>query len=323
MPDTKKKRRWRPGDRKDGWLLRGTSPMERVSPFIMKKRSDAQNYFRDSLEITEIEKYIKRKREEGLKGFGLMHVLLTCYLRAVAAMPAVNRFCVGHRVYARKDIQVSLVIKREMTLSSPDTALKLHFRPDFTAEDVYATVSKAIDDYRNDPGGGFDSAAKILNFMPRFLLKFAVWFLGLLDYFGLLPKVLTDLSPFHVSFFITSMGSLGIPPIFHHVYDFGNVPLFMSFGAKRQRYELNRDGSVRTVRYIDYTFVMDERVCDGYYFASAAKLMQRTLKRPDDLDRPPKRVLEDPKIDKPKKNGKDGGRTDAPDTEAAASAVLD
>ena len=44
-----------------------------------------------------------------------------------------------------------------------------------------------------------------------------------LDYFGFLPRWLTKLSPFHGSVYITSMASLGIPPIFHHLYDFGNV----------------------------------------------------------------------------------------------------
>ena len=45
----------------------------------------------------------------------------------------------------------------------------------------------------------------------------------------LVPKELTDLSPFHGSIFITSMGSLGIPPIYHHLYDFGNIPVFVAF----------------------------------------------------------------------------------------------
>jgi len=40
--------------------------------------------------------------------------------------------------------------------------------------------------------------------------------LKLLDYFGLAPYSLIKVSPFHGSMFITSLGSLGIPPIYHH-----------------------------------------------------------------------------------------------------------
>ena len=147
--------------------------------------------------------------------------------------------------------------------------------------------------YRNDTSSDFDKTAKLFSYIPRLVMKFGIWFINLLDYFGLLPKRLLNLSPFHGSFFITSMGSLGIPPIFHHLYDFGNVPLFCSFGAKQKRNVLREDGTVKQEKYVDITFVMDERICDGYYFASALKLMKQIMRDPFVLDRPPERVLED------------------------------
>ncbi len=284
------------GDRKDGWLCKGISPMAKVSPYIMKRRSESQNFFRDTLEINDIEDYIREKRAGGMKGFGIMHVLIAAYLRSLASMPRMNRFIAGQRVYSRRDIQISFVIKREMSADAPDTVIKMVFAPDATAEDVYNQASEKIESYRNDPGGSFDKAAGFLNHMPGLLLKFSVWVLKTLDYFGLLPRTLTDLSPFHGSFFITSMGSLGIPPVYHHLYDFGNVPLFMSFGAKRKKYEPQADGSIREVKYIDYTFVTDERICDGFYFASSLKTMMRILRDPWRLDEKPKEVLIDPDI---------------------------
>jgi hypothetical protein len=93
-------------------------------------------------------------------------------------------------------------------------------------------------------------------------------------------------SPFHASFFITSMGSLGIPPIYHHLYDFGNIPVFLAFGSKYRKNELNADGSVSEKKYIDITAVTDERICDGFYYASAFKLMRGYLKNPSVLDEP-------------------------------------
>ena len=92
---------------------------------------------------------------------------------------------------------------------------------------------------------------------------------------------------------ITSMGSLGIPPIYHHLYDFGNIPVFISYGAKRKVVELNKDGEPVQKRYIDFTVVTDERICDGYYFASALKLMRSYFNNPDQLDNPPEQVIKD------------------------------
>ena len=36
---------------------------------------------------------------------------------------------------------------------------------------------------------------------------------------------------------------------------------------------MRRDGTVAEVHYIPYTFTTDERICDGFYYASAFKLL--------------------------------------------------
>ena len=166
-------------------------------------------------------------------------------------------------------------------------------QPDATLEDVYNALDAEITGYRNAPGGGFDNLVKVLSMIPALLLKFVVFLLRVLDYFGAIPKFLTNLSPFHCSFFITSMGSLGIPPIHHHLYDFGTCPAFCSFGSKRREYEMDADGKVEKKSYVDITFVTDERICDGFYYASALKLLKSILRDPWQLDTPPAEVKED------------------------------
>ena len=93
--------------------------------------------------------------------------------------------------------------------------------------------------------------------------------------------------------FITSMGSLGIPPIYHHLYNFGNVPVFIAFGAKRRENLLNDDATVTKKRMVDVTFVLDERICDGHYYAASLKLFKRLMADPYKLDTPPETVNED------------------------------
>jgi probable HAF family extracellular repeat protein len=46
-------------------------------------------------------------------------------------------------------------------------------------------------------------------FLPGFVVRFAVWLLTLLDAWGLMPRALHRVSPFHTSVFITDLGSLG------------------------------------------------------------------------------------------------------------------
>ncbi len=300
-PETKpaplkaRKRKRRFGDRSDGYRLRSLQPMSKVSPYIMPNRSGASVYFHESIEITEAENYIRKKRNQGLKGFGMMHLLLAAYVRVISQRPAANRFISGQRIFSHDDdIIVALTIKRDMTLEAEETIVKVHFSPTDTADDVYAKLQKLIEENREDnPDSNFDNTAKIFNYIPGLLLKNAVWLLKVLDYFGLMPKALVEISPFHGSMFITSMGSLGIPPVFHHLYDFGNIPVFLSFGAKYKRTELKPDGTPVQRKYIDYNIVCDERICDGFYLASSFKLFKTYFRNPHVLDEKPETVIHD------------------------------
>ena len=139
----------------------------------------------------------------------------------------------------------------------------------------------------------FDNTARALTLIPGVFLKFTVWLLRTLDYFGLLPKFLLEVSPFHGSVFFTSMGSLGIPAIYHHLYDFGNLPVFGAFGCKRRANEVLADGTVVQRKYVDLKFCLDERIVDGFYYATVFKYLKRLLQHPDVLDQPPEEVNRD------------------------------
>ena len=293
--DKPKKRKRRFGDRPDGYKLRSLQPMSKVSPYIMPNRSGASVYFHESIEITEAENYIRKKRNQGLKGFGMMHLLLAAYVRVLSLRPAANRFISGQRIFSHgDDIVVALTIKREMTLEAEETIVKVHLSPSDTADDVYRKLQKLIDENRDEnPDSNFDNTAKIFNYIPGLLLKNAIWFLKVLDYFGLFPKKLIEVSPFHGSMFITSMGSLGIPPVFPHLYDFGNIPVFLSFGAKYKKTELKADGTPVQRKYIDYNIVCDERICDGFYLASSFKLFKTYFRNPHVLDEKPETIVHD------------------------------
>lgn len=289
----KKKRKRKFGDRKDGRKIRSLAPYDYVSPYIMVERNDASNFFRDTIFIEEMEKYIRAKKDEGLKSFGVMHVLIAAYVRLVSQKPRVNRFIGGQKIFARDIIEVNLAIKPEMNENSTDTVIKMRFQPTDTVYDVYRVIEDTINEARKPENTGFDNTAKIINYVPGLVKKNLVWLLKLLDYFGLLPKALTEVSPFHGSMFITSMGSLGIPPIYHHLYNFGNVPVFISFGRKYSKNELADDGTVVKRRCIDYCAVLDERICDGFYYSGALKYFKSLLNHPAVLDNPPDTVVED------------------------------
>ena len=288
----KKKRRWHWGDRYEGRRLRTLPPMQYIIPYIMKVRSDSQNHFADRINMDILDEYCAKKRAQGLTGFGALHAILAAYVRAVAERPAVNRFVAGQHVYARKTVVANMTIKKKMGLDCPDTVIKVIFDPSDTADDVYRKFKEVADKATADDTD-FDNTAGFLRHIPGLLLRFVIGTLRFLDYFGLLPRGLIKVSPFHGSLVITSMGSLGINAIYHHLYDFGNIPIFFAYGKKYAEREIGENGEVVTRRYVDLRAVTDERICDGYYYASAFKIMQRYLAKPDLLDVPPATVTAD------------------------------
>lgn len=281
------------GDRKEGRWLRSLDPYYGLIPYIMKTRNDACNNFSDSVEITEAERYLRKKRSEGFPGMGMLHLFVAAYVRVLSQRPALNRFVSGARIYARNDIEYVMSVKKKLSSDGGETSIKLTFSPWDTIDDVYRKMNEAIDKVKNGSDTSTDNVAAVFMKLPRFIIRFLVRLMGALDWFGLLPKMLLNASPFHGSFILTDLGSLGIPPIHHHLYNFGNLPVFLSFGAKRRENQLEADGTVTEKKYIDYTAVVDERICDGFYYAQSFKFMKSYLRHPEVLDRPPEQVFED------------------------------
>lgn len=287
-------RKRRLGDRKDGWRLRTLDPYNELSPYIMKVKSDATNYFSDSVEITGIDSFLRSKRQEGYSGMGMLHLFIAAYLRVISQYPGTNRFISGQRIFARNRIEFIMTIKKELKTSAGETSIKVTFEPTDNIFDVFKKINTEIDNIRNEGEvTDTDDVAKMLMKLPRLILKFAVFFLTKLDFFGRLPRALIKASPFHGSVVITDLGSIGMPAIYHHLYDFGNIPVFIALGAKRKAYEMGPQGVVEQRKYIDYSFSVDERVCDGFYFSQAFKLFKSALRQPEILEKPPEKVVVD------------------------------
>ena len=289
MSDTRR----RFGDRKEGRRLRTITPLMAFTPFIMIDRNDSCNQFAGAVEISETDRWLRAKRAEGYKGLGMVHLFIAAYIRVLCHLPGLNRFVSGQRVYARNTITINMMVKRGITVDSEETCAKVEFELTDTIYDVYRKMNDAVEEIRSSDDSGTEKAARIFMSTPRLLLKLAVKLIKLADYFDWLPMSLLRVSPFHGSMIITDLGSLGIGPIYHHIYNFGNLPVFLAFGAKRREVELDRHGQPVEHKYVDYKIVCDERICDGNYYASAFKYLRYYLKNPHELERAPEKIIED------------------------------
>ena len=215
VPYTPKKRRRRMGDRRDGRLLHDIPAMPKLMPYIMINRSDACNTFSDALDITKADQYCRSKVRAGQTGFSMLHLFLAAYVRLISQYPAINRFVSGQRIYARRDIEFVMTIKKSMSIDSEDTCIKVKFDPTDTPDEVYAKFNAVVEANKQDANekNDFDVFIGKMAALPRWMLRIAAWALRKLDYYGMMPASLLDGLPFYGSMIITSMGSLGIRPI--------------------------------------------------------------------------------------------------------------
>ncbi len=286
--------RRRMGDRKDGRLLRSLNAFSKFIPYIMPQRVDRLVGYEESFEISEVDRRLRQLRVDGYKGIGLLHFLIACHIRVISMLPGVNRFIAGRRVYAHNDISIVMTVKHSLSVDATETTIKVHFQPTDTIFDVYRKMNEKIEEIKTaEEDNNTEEVAGFFAKFPRFLLRFALTIVRVMDYFGWLPESIVEASPFHGSMIITDLGSLRIGPVYHHIYNFGTLPVFIAFGSKYRKYEISKKRELVENKYIDTKMVIDEGIVDGHYYAQLLQAYRYMFQHPEILENPPTKVVED------------------------------
>ncbi|MBR5542648.1 MAG: 2-oxo acid dehydrogenase subunit E2 [Oscillospiraceae bacterium] len=291
-----KKRRRRLGDRYDGYRVHPNDPTFYIIPQIMRSRLDSQIFFEEQIDISGLRKFIVENRET-IPGLSMYHFFIAAIVRTMVERPRINRFVSGRKIFSRSYLRVSMTIKKLMDKDGEEGQIMPVFDENDTLKEITEKINAAIEEAKAEDekskGNDTDLTIRLLSVLPTFLLKFVVWALRNLDAVGLMPKFINKVSPFHSSVFVTNVGSIGLSPVYHHLYEFGTTSAFMAIGRKEIVNEVERDGTVNTKHVINTRFVLDERICDGYYFASAIKVFKYLVKNPEKLLLPPEEISED------------------------------
>jgi len=279
--------------RADGKRLKNADPMYTVAAHIMDKRSDSMNMVTIDIPYDPMHEYINEKRKQGVS-ISHMALLITAYLRTAAEFPELNRFIVNKKAYARTEFPVAMVVLKSGS-GGHGTMSKMYFE---NTDDIF-TVNKKIEDYveanRNTPEkNGTEKMIKFLLSVPG-ILNIGVKLFKLLDRYGLLPKAIINMSPFHNSLAISNLISIRTNHIYHHCYNFGTTSVFITMGNLREVPKRKGD-EIIFERCMPLGVVMDERICSGNYFAAAFRKLRKYLANPELLEGEPEIVNKDPNI---------------------------
>jgi len=289
-----KKRR---GDRKDGWRVKSyKDPYFQIMPHIMPMRCDAQVFFEDILETEALDKFVKTvRRDESLEmpELSRLAVVMAACVRAFSRYPKINRFVAGRKVYARNYFSISLTLKKSLHIEGEEETIKPNFNPDATLKDVYDSLVTMLSSAKEVDNNTAAFVDKLTN-LPQWLIRLVFRWINYADARKGLPKFLFNLSPFHTSIYITDIGSTGIGSVYHHIYNLGTTSAFISIGRREKKLVLDENGQPKYVNTIKFCYVIDERICDGFYYAKAVRYITHLLKHPEELLERPETITEDP-----------------------------
>lgn len=243
-------------------------PYRRMMAFLMRGRNESAVYFEHTLDLSRARPWLAEwNRAHPGAHATVFHLVLHSLAAVLHERPRLNRFTLGRKTYQRRGVFLSFAAKQAKTDDKPLRTIKRGFAEGETFEQVVAGTAGEVTTARGDAATAMDKELKILLALPGFILAFAIGALKLLYRWGLAPKSLVDTDPLYTSAFLANLGSIGLDAAYHHLYEHGNCPLFVTLGKI--------DGDRLTIKY-----TYDERVEDGLYCAKTLELLKARIEDP-------------------------------------------
>ena len=165
-------------------------------------------------------------------------------------------------------------------------------KEDWTLTDVTRKVVGKVHTIRTEKSFGLDDTLNTLKKLPRPLMMFAMWVFRVLDFYGKMPKALTEEDPNYSTVFLTNLGSIKCPAVYHHLNNYGTNSIMVAIGTIHKEEVFQPDGSRQVRDIVDVGVTLDERIADGFYFGRSWKLVQHLLSHPELLERPLKEEID-------------------------------
>jgi len=258
----------------------------------MTKRSDAHVFSKMTIPTDTINEYIKEKQKQGFK-ITYLHLFIAVFVRVIAQRPQLNRFVMNNRLYARNRIWISLTVKRTLKDYGEETTMKFTFTGHENIYEVAEIIEKSIaESIKVGTNNKVDRIADRLMSLPNIIVKILIGTLKQMDKLNILPSFIIEASPFHTTLFFTYLKSIKLDYVYHHIYDFGNTGMFISLG-KEKKVPVVENDEVKIRNVCEIGAAIDERICDGLYFANSLKLVRKYIDNPYLLEEKLEEVVQD------------------------------
>ena len=283
----KEKRRF--GDRRDAKWVRDINGLNTIMAYLMPKRTEAEVYLNETIDATELLKFIAEKnKNRGDRKITLFHCMVYGMAKMILERPYMNRFIQGYRTYQRNKVSLAFVCKRRYTDEAEEALMIFEPKDEYTIDEVADKIIGDVIETRKSEHstGGIDKTVNAFAKIPRPLLAIILRIIRILDFWGKNPKALTEGDPNYATAFMSNLGSIKCPAVYHHINNYGTNSMMVTIGVLHKEELIMPDGSKEIRDVFDIGATIDERIADGFYFARSLRLIKYIMANPSLLDKP-------------------------------------
>jgi hypothetical protein len=265
--------------RHDGQLVENVPRTRAIMPFIMETRGESVVFFEQELDLSLTLPWLEETGERLGHRISLFPLLLLAISETLHERKRLNRFVSGQRLYQRNEVQISFAAQKSMDDAHPITTVKRSFPQGQSISEAVGLLRGDIKAARGEELSPIDKELRFFLALPRPVLAVAARLLKWLDFNNMAPAALIKDDPMFCSVFVANLGSVKLDAAYHHLYEYGNCPLFCVVGKTQQALRIvDGEPVVREIAVLKWT--LDERVEDGLYCTSSLELLRKRMENP-------------------------------------------
>ena len=278
----------KPGDRKDGKLLKDITAMHYVMPLMYPNRCDNEAFISERIDLTNIMAYLEKKNaDQPAYKYNLFQIMVTAMLKVIHLRPKMNRFIANQTMYQRNEISAAFTIKKMFTDEGGEALAFIRSQPTDTIDTIHNEILRQVSIGKSEDQ--VDAGTASLNAVkkvPRFLVKLVGSAARFLDRHGWMPQSVIQGDPYYSSVVLTNLGSIKLHAGYHHLTNWGTNSVFCAIGQMKKRPFFDDEGNVTMRMSVDLGLTIDERIADGYYYSRTVQLLKVLLENPELLEKP-------------------------------------
>lgn len=283
-----KQERRRLGDRRDARRVREIDGVHSYMAYLMPKRTEAEVYIYEELDVTELLTFLEKKNGPGADyKTTIFHAVVTAVAKTVRMRPLLNRYISGRKYYMRHEISLGFIAKKRFEDHAEEAVMILKANDDDTISTIGRKIVGEVHAARKENEEyGADKILNVLAKLPRFLMRLFMASLRMIDFYGKMPASLTDMDTNFCTVLLSNLGSIRCDAVYHHLNNFGTNSIVLTIGEIRKVPQVAEDGTIVVRDTMALGMTADERIADGFYFAKSLKLIKYLFAHPELLDQP-------------------------------------